>query len=83
MFTARCQLSRELKDRKRTVTWDAGELRGDPEAVNALIDRASDREHRLVGAVECPYTMTNHLQSDFSALTLVYEICAEQAPQMR
>jgi len=56
-----------------TVTWEAGELSGDPEAVSLVRRRALRLEGVAVGSPTGPFTHTQHLDDALSAAILISE----------
>lgn len=60
----------------RAVTWDEGELRGDPILVELLRLEAETSDGYPIGPNEGPYTMRDHLRSDSSTLALLHTILA-------
>lgn len=55
------------------VTWDAGQLSGDPEAVALVQQLAQSLEGKYVGPVTGPVTQKDHLSKGLSALILMDE----------
>ena len=53
------------------VTWKAGQLSGDPEAVALVQQFAQSLEGKYVGPVTGPVTKTAHLSKGLSALILM------------
>lgn len=60
-----------------TVTWEAGEVRGDLEAVEAIQRRARYWEGRIVGPPTGPFTETDHLRSALSAILVMDSVFQE------
>lgn len=67
-------LTGKLHGRPVSITWNDGELSGDPEAVQALRDLAARREGTRVLYPEWVQTRHHHLASPVSTYVLAKEI---------
>ena len=62
--------------RERVVTWDDGNLGGDPRAVALIRGEAIQKDGIMLGPPEGPHTMKNHIDSPLSTVCLAANVFA-------
>lgn len=64
-----------IEDQEVRVTWNDGEIEGDPQAVDELLALAMFLEGKAVGPEpEGPFTYRNHLSDPLSTLVLIEDV---------
>ena|GEM_PF-2015178 len=64
-----------MRNRKPiTITWEDGELSGDPDTVAWIKYYAAAMEGSIVGPVGGPYSTTDHLSDPYAASELIHSI---------